>query len=80
MRTCLHGRCGKQVTDDFVACRPHWLQLPVDIRKGLVRASAHNKTVNRKVTQVPENEVLMKAVSGQALEHWKSLEKKNASS
>lgn len=75
MKVCLHAKCRKTVTDDLVACRPHWMQLPDEIRKGLVRAKATTKNQGRGLIEIPENEPLMKVVTGQAHDFW---EKNNA--
>lgn len=75
MRSCLHIKCKKSVTDDLMACRPHWMQLPADIRKGLMRAKSNIKREKNKVVEVPENVPLMKAVAGQAHQYWADLDK-----
>lgn len=75
MRSCLHVKCRKSVTDDLVACRPHWMQLPADIRKGLMRAKANIKMQGTKPVEVPENKPLMKVVSDQAHQYWADFDK-----
>lgn len=72
MKGCIHVKCRKTVTDDLVACREHWLQLSVDIRKGLVRAKAHIKRDGKNVVEVPENKPLMKVCREQALKFWET--------
>ncbi len=77
MKNCLRTSCKETVTNDMFTCRKHWLELPATIRKGLVRASAQvRKNAMGTAVEVPENEVLMKAVRGLATEHWKMMDRK----
>lgn len=73
MKVCIHENCRVKITDDQVACRQHWTQLPVDIRKGLVRAKEHVRMEGKKVVKVPENTGLMDICKLQAHDYWKTL-------